>query len=174
MDIIKYDEYSDSPDYIKGIEQLIVETVNTKSIIALNIYSSAIRKHFHKFARANGFFHVSYCDSSRMYETNNSYWCDICKKYINSNDYKIVHCCSDEHCGEYLIVCEYRHAEYESDDDEVIIGNESGAYYDVKKTKRTNNIIVISNKIELLTDIFKKKNISKPLEWIKKREIALN
>ncbi len=53
-----------------------------------------------------------------------------------------------------------------------IIADESGAYDDVpeKETRRTNNIIAISNKIEMLSDIFEKKNIKKPLEWMNKRE----
>ena len=38
-----------------------------------------------------------------------------------------------------------------------------------KETKRTNNIIAIANNVELLPDIFKQKNINKPLQWMKKR-----
>lgn len=168
MDIIEYNYYNDSASYKKEFEDLILKTVNTNSIIKVYIRSGETRKHFHEWAELNNLFHVSYCDKERDFETNVSYWCDNCKQYIKKNDYEIVHCCGDGQCGEYLITCNL----CADDDDVEIIADECGAYNDTpqKETKRTNNVIVIANKVELLSDIFKHKNIKKPLEWIKKRK----
>lgn len=172
MEIIEYMPWRDSPEYIKEFEELILKTIETDSIIKLNIYSSETRKHFHKFAQSNGLFHVSYCDKEKDFQINRSYWCKECEKYIKKKDYRIQPCCGDGQCGEYLVFCEFRHDFDDSDDDIIIIADEGGAYDDVpaKETKQTNNIIAISNKIELLSDIFEKKKIKKPLQWIKKRE----
>jgi hypothetical protein len=148
------------------IEALILDTISKNSIIKLNITESSIRKHFHKFAENNNLFHVSYCDKERKYETPLSYWCSLCKKYIKQNNYRIQSCC--DNCGDFVVICRL----CERDDDCTIIGDEDGAYDDVsvKETRRTNNIIAITNNIELIKDIFDKMKIKKPLEWMKKRE----
>ena len=164
--------HPDSSDRKKEYEELILKTIDTDSIIKLYIESSEIRKHFHKWAEANKLFHVSYCDKKMGFETKTSYWCETCERYIKEKDYKIQYCCGDGQCGECLIIC--NRCNYWNDDDDhmTIIADESGAYDDVpeKETRRTNNIIAISNKIEMLSNIFEKKNIKKPLEWMNKRE----
>ena len=172
MDLIIYSHNKDSSTYITEFEDLILKTINTDSIIKIYIKSSKTRKHFHKWAETNKLFHVSYCDKKMDFETKTSYWCDTCKRYIKEKDYEIQYCCGDGQCGECLIIC--NRCNYWNDDDDhmTIIADESGAYDDVpeKETRRTNNIIAISNKIEMLSDIFEKKNIKKPLEWMNKRE----
>lgn len=161
MEIIKYYDYLDSPSYKKEFEELILKTIATESIIKIHIYSSKIRKYFHKFAEANDLFHVSYLNEIMKFDINISYWCDICSKYVKRNNAEIKHCCGDDECGEYVILCSCSN----------IIADDFGAYDDVPaKEITTNNIIAISNKIELLTDIFKKKKIKNPIKWIKKRE----
>lgn len=168
MDIFIYNCNNNSDEYRKSVEEMIIKKISTDSIIKLNIESSTIRKLYHRFAEINNLFHVSYCDKTRDFETKYSYWCDKCEKYIKQKDYTIQYCCGDGQCGEFTVLCDL----CESDDDVTIIGDEDGAYDDVpmKETKKTNNIIAISNNIELLKDIFEKKNIKKPMEWMKKRE----
>jgi hypothetical protein len=160
--------YNDSPTRRKKYEEFILKTIEKDSIIKIYIKSSELRRHFHKWASSNNLFHVSYCDKVMNFETRTSYWCKTCERYIKKKDYEIQPCCGDGECGECLILCNL----CADDDDVTIIADESGAYDDVpaKETKQTNNIIVISNKIELLSDIFEKKHIKKPLEWMNKRE----
>jgi hypothetical protein len=161
MKIIKYYDYSDSLSYKKEFEELILKTIATESIIKLYICSGKIRKYFHKFAEENNLYHVSYCDETMIFDTNISYWCDTCLKYVKRINATINHCCGDDECGEYVILCDCSN----------IIADDFGAYDDVPaKETITNNIIVISNKIELLADIFKKKKIKNPIKWIKNRE----
>ena len=167
-DVISNIYYNDSPARRKEYEEFILKTIEKDSIIKIYIKSSELRRHFHKWAEANNLFHVSYCDKVMNFETHISYWCETCERYIKKKDYEIQPCCGDGECGEYLILCNL----CADDDDVTIIADESGAYDDVpaKETKKTNNIIVISNKIELLSDIFEKKHIKKPLKWMNKRE----
>jgi hypothetical protein len=171
MSVITYC-HPDSSERKKEYEELILKTIDTDSIIKIYIESSKTRKHFHKWAETNKLFHVSYCDKKMSFETKTSYWCETCKRYIKEKDYEIQYCCRDGQCGEYLIICNRCYFINDDDDHMSIIADESGAYDDVpeKKTRRTNNIIAISNKIEMLSDIFEKKKIKNPLEWIKKRE----
>lgn len=55
----------------------------------------------------------------------------------------------------------YNSKNLEIDDDCIIIGDEDGAYDTAKETKQTNNIITITNNIELIKYIFDKKKIKK-------------
>jgi len=124
------------------------------------VYNSNLRKDIHDFAQRNGLCHISYRDESKEAEYKSKYWCSYCERWLRSDAYSEM---SDER--EKLVTCGYC---------EEIIADEEGQYdSDCDKEPKsyyTNNVIAVSNDIELLNDIFKAKKIKKPKKWLEKQE----
>ena len=146
---------------IQFIEELKEEMKkgNNDFFRMMYVFNSDLRKKIHEFAQINGLYHVSYRDIDKESEHKSSYYCSHCEKWIRSNGYEEM---SDER--ELLVLCK---------NCEEIIADESGQYdSDCDKQPKyyyTNNVIAVSNNIDLLSRIFKAKGIKKPKEWIRKR-----
>jgi hypothetical protein len=151
--------------------QVIIDTIKEKGYIIIYEPDSDIRKQLHQFAKSQGFVHVSYTDKTNRVVKELRYWCESCDRFLTDNEYKSTNA-NFYSQGEYFIYCSRC---YDSEDlYDRIIAREEGYMYDEGYHKpewvKKNNTIAISNDVYYLKDIFDKKNIKKPIKWIKKQE----
>jgi hypothetical protein len=151
--------------------QTIIDTITEKGSIIIYEKDSEVRKQLHKFAKSKGFFHVSYIDKSKDFDKELRYWCESCARFLNKDEYSQI----DNNFyseGEFFIYCTRCYDEEDLCDR--VIASEEGYMYDEgyhkPKWVKKNNTIAIANDMKYLKEIFDKKQIKKPIEWIKKRE----
>lgn len=138
--IIEY--FEESAKINTYIEDMCIYAKNGPFLSIFHIEDGLYRKMLHELAEKNGLHHVSYYDSKLSYMCGKKYWCDDCYKWLKSYEYST---------NDWLI--EYDTCEnIVMDDDGDMDGSRSKSFI-------TNNMIAITNDIELLKDI-----------WIKKRD----
>ena len=152
--------------------QVITDTIKEKGFIIIYDKDGEKRKLLHKFAKSKGYFHVSYIDKTKDFDRELRYWCESCDRFLIEGEYKSTNSNLYSSDSKFFIYCSRC---YDEEDlyDRVIVSEEGYMYdegYHGPKWVKKNNTIAISNDMIYLKDIFEKKKIKKPIDWMKKRE----